>query len=67
MREKILEYLRTNPGAHKRNIASFLKVWQCSFEFLATMDDLYEDGLIRSEIYRDPAQMEYYEKWYVVE
>ena len=66
MREQILSYLRENPGARKRSIASHLHVWQCSFEFLATMDDLCEDGLIREEPYRDPAQMEFYSKWYVV-
>ena len=66
MRDQILAYLRENPGARKRSIANHLRVWQCSFEFLATMDDLCEDGLIREEIYRDPAQMEFYSKWYVV-
>lgn len=66
MREQILSYLREHPGARKRSIANHLRVWQCSFEFLATMDDLCEDGLIREEIYRDPAQMEFYSKWYVV-
>ena len=66
MEEKILSYLRKHPGARKREIASHLHVWQCSFEFLATIDDLCEDGLIREEIYRDPAQMEFYSKWYAV-
>lgn len=66
MREKILDYLREHPGARKRSIASHLRIWQCSFEFLATMDDLCEDGLIREEIYKDPAQMEFYSKWYAV-
>ena len=66
MREKILEYLTNHPGARKREIASFLKVWQCSFEFLATIDDMCEDNLIRAESFSDPANMEYYDKWYVV-
>ena len=67
MREKILAYLRDHPGARKREIAGHLKVWQCSFDFLATIDDLYEDGLIHYETHIDPAQMEYYDKWYAVE
>lgn len=66
MREQILAYLRGHPGARKREIAGHLRIWQCSFEFLATMDDLCEDGLIREEIYKDPAQMEFYSKWYAV-
>lgn len=67
MREKILEYLREHPGARKRSVASYLHIWQCDPEFLGTFDDLCEDGLIREEIYRDPAQIEFYSKWYVVE
>lgn len=67
MREKILEYVRTHPGCRKRYIASALHIWQCDFNFLATMDDLHEDGLLREEYYKDPAQMEFYSKWYVVE
>lgn len=66
MKDQILDYLRKHPGARKREIAGHLHIWLCSFDFLAAIDDLYEDGLIRYETYRDPAQMEYYDKWYVV-
>lgn len=66
MKEKILEYLTSHPGARKREVAHFLKVWQCDFNFLATFDDLCEDNLIREEIIHDIGNMEYYSKWYVV-
>lgn len=67
MREKILEFVRNHPGCRKRSIAAALRVWQCDFTFLATINDLYEDGLLREEYHCDPAQMEFYSRWYVVE
>ena len=67
MKEKILEYVRTHPGCRKRSIAASLHIWQCDHNFLAAVDDLCEDGLLREEYYRDPAQMEFYSKWYVME
>ena len=66
MKEKILEYLERHPGARKRYIASYLRVWQCSHDFLRAMADLEADRKIRRELYKDPAQMEFFDKWYVV-
>ena len=67
MREKILAHLQAHPGARKREIAHCIPCWQCDFDFLATFDDLCEDGLIRYETIKDFANMEYYDKWYLVE
>jgi len=67
IRKQILGYLRKHPGARKRYIANYLNIWQCDFLFLSTMDDLYEDGLIRYETVINPAQLEYYDKWFVVD
>ena len=67
IRTKILNYLCKHPGSRKRYIASYLKIWQCDSLFLNTMDDLYEDGLIRYETVINPAQLEYYDKWFVVD
>ena len=65
MREKILEYLTQHPGARKREIAGNLHIWICDDEFRMTMNGLEDDGLIYYETYKDPAQMELYDKWYV--
>lgn len=66
MREKILAYLREHPGARKREIAGFLHIWQCNTDFLFLMSLMESTGQIRYETIHDPAQMEYYDKWYVV-
>lgn len=67
MSERILAYLHDHPGARKREIAGHLRVWVCDDFFIRVMHHLERANLIRSEIYRDPAQMEYYDKWYAVE
>lgn len=67
MAEKILDYLREHPGARKREIAGHLHIWQCDEHFLIIMQHLKRANLIRYETYSDPAQMEYYDKWYAVE
>ena len=66
MREKILAYLHDHPGARKREIAGHLHIWQCNSDFLLLMGLMADTGQIRYETYRDPAQMEYYDKWYAV-
>lgn len=65
MKQIILDYLRHNPGARKREIAGALGVWQCDREFLAAMTSLSNNGLITYKSYRDPALMEFYDRWYV--
>ena len=67
MREKILAYLRDHPGARKREIARHLGIWQCDSDFLLLMGLMADTGQIRYETHSDPAQMEYYDKWYVIE
>jgi len=66
MKEKILEFLTNHPGARKREIASFLKIWLCDSEFIRIINEMQRNGFIRYEVFNDPANMEYYNKWYVV-
>ena len=66
MNEKIINYLRKYPGARKREIAGHLHIWHCDHNFLRTMADLETDEKIRREPFKDPAQMEFYDKWYAV-
>lgn len=65
MREKIIAYITEHPGCRKREIAYGLQIWQCNGTFLHTMSELSLNNVIRYETYHDPAQMEYYDKWYI--
>lgn len=67
MAEKILAYLCDHPGARKREIAGHLRIWVCDETFLIIMHHLERAHLIRRGTYSDPAQMEYYDKWYAIE
>lgn len=65
MREKILVCLLEWPGSRQREIASSLRVWLCDSTFLDTMHQLENDGLIKHTVHNDPANMEFYKKWYL--
>lgn len=65
MKEEILRIIAKNPGVRKRHIAHLLGVWQCNSAFLRTMIDLEKEGLIFCREISDPANMEYYDKWYL--
>ena len=67
MKEKIYNYIKENPGCRQREIASELHVWLCSNEFLDALRSLEFDNRIYNVSYRDPANMEFYLKWYIVE
>lgn len=66
LEEKIMLWLCDHPGARKREIAGGLQMWHMSDTFRNAMNSLENNGVIRYETYRDPAQMELYDKWYVV-
>ena len=67
MDRKILEAIAAMPGCRQRFIASVIGVWQCDGLFLNTLNALEEWGLIRRENYSDPANMEYFYKWYLTD
>ena len=67
MDKKILEYIRENPSCRQRYIASSIGVWQCNGAFLNTLHSLEKSGLIYRESYSDPANMEYFYKWYLTD
>lgn len=64
MEKQIIDYIRNHPGCRKREIASDLNVWQCDPNFLRTMHDLESRGLIKAIPFSDPANMEFYDRWY---
>ena len=67
MEEKILSYLNRWPGSRKRSIARGAKIFSVDGEFLRTMSKMENDGLIRRDTVNDPANMEFYDKWYLTE
>ncbi len=66
MKEKVYEYLRENPGARKCDIASELHIW-LGDKYLSNMlyELLQEDRVFR-RLHKDSANMEFYDKWYIV-
>lgn len=61
--EKIVyDYIKNNPGCRHREISKISLI-----ERLVILDVLVNKGMIRSEPYADRANMEFYDKWYVVE
>ena len=64
---QILFYLSEHVGSRQRYIASACNVWQCDSLFMGAICDLHDMGLIRNESIHDPAQMEFYYKWYLTE
>ena len=66
LEEEIVLWLNDHPGARKREIAGAMGMWHCSSEFMNAMHNLEDDGVIRHEVHNDPAQMEFYDEWYVV-
>ena len=61
MKEKILVYLAAHPNSRKRDIAYYLKIWQCDTLFLAAMCELEQAGFIKSTYHRDLANMDFYD------
>jgi len=66
MKEKIYNYIKENPGCRQCEIASALRIWLCSKEFLNALSELRDEKKIGCSVFQDHANMEYYYKWYLV-
>lgn len=67
MKERVYEYLRENPGARQRDIASELHIWLCDKYLMNILHELSSEKRIFCETYKDSANMEFYYKWYAVD
>ena len=67
MKERVYEYLKENPGARKRDIANELHIWVCDKYLSNILYELLHEGRVFRRLHRDPANMEFYDKWYMVE
>lgn len=65
MEEKILQFINSNPGTRKRYIASSLGVGVSNSSFMRAMRNLTKEGKICYVAHHDPAQMEFYDEWYI--
>jgi Mn-dependent DtxR family transcriptional regulator len=63
-RENIINILREHPGLRKREIASYLNCHH--FTIITTLYEMEEDGLLRVESVHDTANMEFYDKYFVI-
>lgn len=62
--EKIMEVLAKNPGLRMRTIARLIHKNPVT-DVLPALYKLKDMGRVKSEMYRDIANMEFYDKWYV--
>ncbi len=67
MEKKILSYLNRWPGSRKRSISRGARIFSINGELLRTMSKMEKDGLIQRVTINDPANMEFYDKWYLTE
>lgn len=67
MKRKILEAIAAMPGCRQRSIASAIRVWQCDATFLECLRDLRASGLVFRISHSDPANMEFFYKWYLTD
>lgn len=62
--EEIVEFLYENPGSGMRMIAFYIHKDPVK-EVLPALSRLKNDGKVKSVMYKDMANMEFYDKWYV--
>lgn len=65
MKEKILNVLRNHPGLRKREIAAYVSCHH--FTFITLLYEMEEDGLVATKYHHDPAQMEFYDEYYITD
>ncbi len=65
MKVKILKVLSGHPNLRKREIASYLHCHH--FTLITTLDEMEEDGLIKSTYHHEPEQMQFYDTFALTE
>ena len=64
MKEKIINILREHPGLRKREIASYLGCHH--FNIITLLYVMETENLVRVESVHDTANMEFYDKYFVI-
>ena len=65
MKGQIYEIIKAHPGIRLREIAGILRVW--NGDVVKPLWELKEEGLVRKEYFNDPANLDWYDMWFVVE
>ena len=63
MKEQIINILREHPGLRKREIAGYL--WIQHFKIISLLDEMEQEGLVVKKYHHDPANMEFYDEYYL--
>ena len=65
MKDQILAIIKDHPGIRLREIAKILRVW--NGDVVKPLWELKEEGLVRKECFNDPANLDWYDMWFVKE
>ena len=65
LKNAIIEAIAEHPGIRKREIPLYVKGLN-SRDAVLLVSELEDEGKVYSEMYSDPANMEWYDKWYAV-
>lgn len=63
MKEQIINILREHPGLRKREIAGYLNIYH--FKIISLLDEMEQEGLLIRKYHHDPANMEFYDEYYL--
>ena len=63
MKEQIINILREHPRLRKREIAGYLHIHH--FKIISLLDEMEQEGLLVSKYHHGPANMEFYDEYYV--
>lgn len=63
MKEQIYEIIKTHPGLRKREIAGYVKA--SLWDVYDSLNELKAENRICSKVFRDFANMDFYDKWYI--
>lgn len=64
---KILNFISNNPFCRQRNIAAHLYTSITNQQFLDAMFKLYKENYINCYFFSDPANLEYYNQWFLTD
>lgn len=68
MKDEIFEIIKNHPGLRKREIAGYLHISHLNKDFMRCMRELEMiDNKIYYVFHHDSANLEFYDKWYIVE
>ena len=65
MKEQIINILWEHPGLRKREIAGYLCIHH--LKIISLLDKMEQEGLVVKKYHHDPANMEFYDEYYLAD